>query len=220
VLVKIYFSGVCHTDLYAMNNDWPLPRKLPLVGGHEGAGVVVAIGSGVTKGTIFIGDHVGIKWLNLSCLDCAVCIAGDEPLCPRAALSGYTIDGTFQQYAVADARYVARLPKEVDMAEAVPVLYAGLTVYKGLKESGARPGEQVVIVGAGGGLGCIAIQYTKAIGLEVIAIDGGKEKGESCKRLGAEYYVDFAAGGDVVEQVKKASGPEGLGPYAVLLLAP
>lgn len=222
VLVKVLFSGVCHTDLHAMNNDWPLARKTPLVGGHEGAGVVVAIGSAVAKGSIALGDRVGIKWLNSSCLDCAFCVRGDESLCARAELSGYTVDGTFQQYCAADARHVARLG-DVDekvMAEVAPVLCAGLTVYKGLKESGARPGEQVAIVGAGGGLGSIAIQYARAMGLEVIAVDGGREKGESCMRLGAEKYVDFMEGGDVVEQVKKASGPEGLGPHAVLLLAP
>lgn len=106
------------------------------------------------------------------------------------------------------------------MANAAPVLCAGLTVYKGLKEAGIKPGQEVAIVGAGGGLGSIAIQYAKAMGLHVIAIDGGEEKGESCKSLGAASYVDFMKGGDVVEEVRKASGEEGLGPHAVLLLAP
>jgi alcohol dehydrogenase, propanol-preferring len=219
VLVNIRYSGVCHTDLHALHNDWPLPRKTPVVGGHEGAGFVVAKGSNVGD-TPAIGDAVGIKWLNSSCLDCFFCIRGDESLCPKATLSGYTVDGSFQQYAVADAKHVARLPKDVDMAKAAPVLCAGLTVYKGLKESGARPGEQVVIVGAGGGLGSIAIQYAKAMGLHVIAVDGGEEKGESCKKLGAASYVDFTKCGDVVEEVRKASGEDKLGPHAVLLLAP
>ncbi|KAK4451297.1 alcohol dehydrogenase 1 [Podospora aff. communis PSN243] len=219
VLINIRYSGVCHTDLHALRNDWPLPRKTPLVGGHEGAGFVVAKGSNVGD-TPAIGDAVGIKWLNSSCLECSFCIRGDESLCPKATLSGYTVDGTFQQYAVADAKHVARLPRDVDMASVAPVLCAGLTVYKGLKESGARPGEQVVIVGAGGGLGSIAIQYAKAMGLHVIAVDGGDEKGEACKRLGAANYVDFLKSGDVVEDVRKASGEERLGPHAVLLLAP
>ncbi|KAK0655015.1 chaperonin 10-like protein [Cercophora newfieldiana] len=220
VLVHILYSGVCHTDLHALHNDWPLPRKTPLVGGHEGAGVVVAKGSQVGPSPA-IGDAVGIKWLNSSCLDCSFCVRGDESLCPHATLSGYTVDGTFQQYAVADAKHVARLPKGVDFAQVAPVLCAGLTVYKGLKESGARPGEQVAIVGAGGGLGSIAIQYAKAMGLHVIAVDGGQEKGESCKKLGAASYVDFMKPGvDVVEEVKAASGEEKLGPHGVLLLAP
>jgi len=219
VLINIRYSGVCHTDLHALHNDWPLPRKTPVVGGHEGAGFVVAKGSNVGPSPA-IGDAVGIKWLNSSCLDCSFCIRGDESLCPNATLSGYTVDGSFQQYAVADAKHVARLPKGIDMANVAPVLCAGLTVYKGLKESGARPGEQVVIVGAGGGLGSIAIQYAKAMGLHVIAVDGGEEKGVSCMKLGAASYIDFKKGGDVVEEVKKASGEERLGPHAVLLLAP
>jgi len=202
-----------------MDNDWPLPRKTPVVGGHEGAGFVVAKGDLVGSSPA-IGDAVGIKWLNSSCLDCSFCIRGDEPLCPSATLSGYTVDGSFQQYAVADAKHVARLPKGVDMAAVAPVLCAGLTVYKGLKESGARPGEQVVIVGAGGGLGSIAIQYARAMGLYVIAVDGGKEKGEACTKLGAAKYVDFMEQKSVVEAVKDASGEERLGPHAVLLLAP
>ncbi|KAK0633978.1 chaperonin 10-like protein [Immersiella caudata] len=219
VLVNIRYSGVCHTDLHALHNDWPLPRKTPVVGGHEGAGFVVAKGSNVGD-TPAIGDAVGIKWLNSSCLDCSFCIRGDEPLCPKATLSGYTVDGSFQQYAVADAKHVARLPKDVDMANVAPVLCAGLTVYKGLKDSGARPGEQVVIVGAGGGLGSIAIQYAKAMGLHVIAVDGGSDKEASCKKLGAASYVDFTKCKDVVEAVRDASGEEKLGPHVVLLLAP
>ncbi|KAK1758054.1 alcohol dehydrogenase [Echria macrotheca] len=222
VLVKIHFSGVCHTDLHATDGDWPLPRKTPVVGGHEGAGTVVAKGSLVDDSSLKIGDAVGIKWLNSSCLDCSFCVRGDESLCPRAELSGYTVDGTFQEYAVADAKHVARLldGDKTDFAALAPVLCAGLTVYKGLKESGVRAGEQVVIVGAGGGLGSIAIQYARAMGLHVIAVDGGAEKGESCKKLGAASYVDFMTSKSVVEDVRTASGRERLGPHAVLLLAP
>ncbi|KAL8636617.1 MAG: hypothetical protein Q9226_009234, partial [Calogaya cf. arnoldii] len=137
VLVNIKYSGVCHTDLHAINGDWPLPTKLPLVGGHEGAGVVVARGDLVTD--VEIGDHAGIKWLNGSCLSCSFCMQGDEPLCPKALLSGYTVDGTFQQYAIGKAAHVARISKEVPLDGVAPVLCAGITVYKGLKESGARP---------------------------------------------------------------------------------
>ena len=144
----------------------------------------------------------------------------DEQLCPHAELSGYTVDGSFQQYAVANAMHVARIPEGTDLAAVAPVLCAGLTVYKGLKESGAKPGESVAIVGAGGGLGSIAIQYARAMGLYVIAIDGGVEKGEVCKTLGAESYVDFMTSKDLVEEVKSCGGSDGAGPHAVLLLAP
>lgn len=165
-----------------------------------------------------IGDHVGIKWLNGSCLECTFCQQADEPLCPKSLLSGYTVDGTFQQYAIAKAAHVARIPPECRLDEVAPVLCAGITVYKGLKESGARPGEFVAIVGAGGGLGSMALQYAKAMGLRTIAIDGGEEKGKSCKELGASAYVDFKSAKDIVADVKAAT-PDGMGPHAVLLLA-
>ena len=140
-------------------------------------------------------------------------------MCPKAILSGYTVDGSFQQYAIGKAAHVARIPKEVDLAAVAPILCAGITVYKGLKESGARPGETVAIVGAGGGLGSLACQYAKAMGMHVLAIDGGQEKAEMCKKLGAYKYVDFQASKNLVEEVK-ADTEDGLGPHAVLLLAP
>ncbi|PGH23433.1 alcohol dehydrogenase 1 [Polytolypa hystricis UAMH7299] len=216
ILVNIKYSGVCHTDLHAMKGDWPLPVKMPLVGGHEGAGIVVSRGTLVD--TVALGDHVGVKWLNGSCLACDFCETGDEPLCAKAILSGYTVDGTFQQYCVAKAAHVSPIPKNVSLDEIAPVLCAGITVYKGLKESGAKPGQVVAIVGAAGGLGSLAMQYASAMGLRVIAIDGGDEKREWCKQLGAEHYVDFTASKDLVADVKAVS-PDGLGPHAVLLVA-
>lgn len=189
VLVNIKYSGVCHTDLHAVKGDWPLERKLPLVGGHEGAGIVVAKGSLATG--IEIGDHAGVKWLNGSCLSCEFCRKSDEPLCADALLSGYTVDGTFQQYCIAKAAHVSKIPKHVALDAIAPVLCAGVTVYKGLKESGARPGETVAIVGAGGGLGSLAQQYAKAMGLHIVAIDGGEEKKAMCEALGAEVYTHY-----------------------------
>ncbi|PGH15782.1 alcohol dehydrogenase 1 [Helicocarpus griseus UAMH5409] len=216
VLVNIKYSGVCHTDLHAMNGDWPLPVKMPLVGGHEGVGTVVARGDLVTH--VELGEQVGVKWLNGSCLACDFCEGADESLCEKAILSGYTVDGTFQQYCLGKAAHVTPIPKGVKLDEVAPVLCAGITVYKGLKESRAEPGQVVAIVGAGGGLGSLAQQYAKAMGLQVIAIDGGEEKGELCKRLGAEAYVDFTKTKDLVADVK-AHSPDGLGPHAVLLVA-
>lgn len=217
VLVNIKYSGVCHTDLHAWQGDWPLPTKLPLVGGHEGAGVVVATGELVED--VKVGDHVGIKWLNGSCLACGFCQQSDEPLCPKPLLSGYTVDGTFQQYAIGKAAHVARIPKELPLDAIAPILCAGITVYKGLKESGATPGQSVAIVGAGGGLGSLALQYAKAMGLRTIAIDTGDEKRDMCtKKLGAEAFVDFAKSSNVVKDVQAATS-DGLGPHAVLLVA-
>jgi len=216
VLVNVKFSGVCHTDLHALQGDWPLDTKLPLVGGHEGAGTVVATGDLVSD--VQIGDNVGIKWINGSCLACSFCQQADEPLCGKALLSGYTVDGTFQQYAIAKAAHVARLPKDVDLAKVAPVLCAGITVYKGLKESGIRPGQTVAIVGAGGGLGSLACQYAKAMGCDIIAIDGGAEKKKMTAELGARAYVDFMTSKNLVGDVKAAT-EDGLGPHAVILVA-
>lgn len=190
VLVQIKYSGVCHTDMHAMNGDWPLPLKLPLVGGHEGAGVVVSKGE-LAKG-VEVGDHAGIKWLNGSCLSCEFCKTADEPLCAEPQLSGYTVDGTFQQYAIGKAAHVSKLPKDVPLDAVAPILCAGITVYKGLKESGARPGQMVAIVGAGGGLGSLAQQYAKAMGLRVVGVDGGDEKRAMCEKLGSEVSTFLA----------------------------
>lgn len=188
VLVNIKYSGVCSTDKHAYHGDWPLDTKLPLIGGHEGAGVVVARGELVED--VEIGEHVGVKWLHGSCLACEFCQQADEPLCPKALLSGYTVDGTFQQFCVAKAAHVAHIPKDLPLDAIAPILCAGITVYKGLKECGLKAGDTVAIVGAGGGLGSLAQQYAKAMGYRVIAIDGGEEKEKACKELGAEVSLE------------------------------
>ncbi|KAK4140677.1 chaperonin 10-like protein [Dichotomopilus funicola] len=227
VLLHIHFSGVCHTDLHTLQNDWPIPAPLPLVGGHEGVGTIVAKGDlvGTNDTGLRIGARAGVKWLNSSCLACAFCLAGDEPLCPRAQFSGYTVPGTFQQYTLAKAAHVTRIPdddaegRKLDLAALAPVLCAGVTVYKALKESGARPGQWVVVVGAGGGLGSMAVQYARAMGLRVVGIDGGKEKGDSCRKMGVEEYIDFTDyASDSEEGSKELQSPLS-GPHAVLLLA-
>ncbi|KAF3015260.1 alcohol dehydrogenase [Neopestalotiopsis sp. 37M] len=211
VLINIKYS------VHAMMGDWPLPTKMPLVGGHEGAGVVVARGELVKD--VEIGDYAGVKWLNGSCMDCYFCRQADEPLCPEPLLSGYTVDGSFQQYAIAKANHIARIPKECDLEAISPVLCAGITVYKALKESGVKPGQYVTIIGAGGGLGSMALQYAKAMGIHAIAIDGGEEKRAMCvDKLGATAYVDFTTSKNLVQDVKKATA-DGLGPHGVIVLA-
>lgn len=143
----------------------------------------------------------------------------DEPLCGKALLSGYTVDGTFQQYAIAKAAHVARLHKDIPLDAVAPVLCAGITVYKGLKESNAKPGQTVAIVGAGGGLGSLAQQYAKAMGLHVIAIDSGEEKRKMCmEQMGATAFVDFATSKNVIKEVQQAT-EDGQGPHAVILVA-
>jgi len=210
LLINVKYSGVCHTDLHAWQGDWPLPTKLPLVGVHEGAGVVVGMGANVTGWNI--GDYAGIKWLNGSCMQCEFCQTSNEPNCAKADLSGYLHDGSFQQYATADAVQAARIPPGTDLCQVAPILCAGITVYKGLKNAQCKAGDIVAISGAGGGLGSLAIQYAKAMGLRVLAIDGGAEKGEFCKSLGAEFYVDFTKSKDIAKDIIEMTngGPHGV----------
>lgn len=210
ILIHVKYSGVCHTDLHAWKGDWPLATKLPLVGGHEGAGVVVAKGEQVKN--FEVGDLAGIKWLNGSCMSCEFCEEGFESNCAKADLSGYTHDGSFQQYATADAVQAARIPKGTDLAEVAPILCAGVTVYKALKTANLRAGKWVCISGAGGGLGTLAIQYGKAMGLQVLAIDGGEDKGKLCKSLGADAFVDFTKSKDMVKDIQEITkgGPHGV----------
>lgn len=204
LLIHVKYSGVCHTDLHAWKGDWPLPTKLPLVGGHEGAGVVVGMGANVTGWKV--GDHAGIKWLNALCQLCELCESGHEPNCAESVYSGYTHDGTFQQYATADSVQAARIPDGADLAKIAPILCAGITVYKALKTTDLRPGQWVAISGAGGGLGTLAVQYAKAMGYLVVGIDGGEDKSQMVKRMGADEFVDFTAVPDVTKAVLDVTG--------------
>jgi len=171
-LVEIIATGVCHTDLHAAEGDWPVKPTPPFIPGHEGAGIVAALGAGVTH--LKIGDRVGIAWLHSACGHCEFCLSGWETLCHQQQNSGYSVNGTFAQYAIGQADYLGRIPQNLSFVDAAPILCAGVTTYKGLKETKARPGEWVVISGAGG-LGHVAIQYAKAMGLHVAAVDLGPE---------------------------------------------
>ncbi|AJS65874.1 Adh3p [Saccharomyces cerevisiae YJM428] len=210
ILINVKYSGVCHTDLHAWHGDWPLPVKLPLVGGHEGAGVVVKLGSNV-KGWK-VGDLAGIKWLNGSCMTCKFCESGHESNCPDADLSGYTHDGSFQQFATADAIQAAKIQQGTDLAEVAPILCAGVTVYKALKEADLKAGDWVAISGAAGGLGSLAVQYATAMGYRVLGIDAGEEKEKLFKKLGGEVFIDFTKTKNMVSDIQEATkgGPHGV----------
>ena len=159
VLVKLVATGVCHTDLHAADGDWPVKPTPPFIPGHEGVGEVVQVGEGVTD--LQPGDMVGNAWLAYACGDCEFCRTGWETLCEEQKNSGYSVDGSFGQYMLVDASFAARIPEGADPQEIAPILCAGVTVYKGLKVSEARPGQWVVISGIGG-LGHVAVQYAKA----------------------------------------------------------
>ncbi|HEX8290166.1 MAG TPA: alcohol dehydrogenase AdhP [Pyrinomonadaceae bacterium] len=187
VLVRVAASGVCHTDLHAADGDWPVRPKLPFIPGHEGVGHVAAIGAGVTS--LKEGDRVGVPWLHSACGECEYCLTGWETLCPNQQNTGYSVDGGFAEYVLAPAAYVGRLPDGLDFVQAAPILCAGLTTYKGLKETDAKPGDWVVVSGVGG-LGHLAVQYARAMGLHVAAVDVAEEKLSLARELGAELTVN------------------------------
>lgn len=187
LLVKIAACGVCHTDLHAAEGDWPVKPKPPFIPGHEGVGQVVAVGAGVTH--IKEGDRVGVPWLHSACGHCEHCLGGWETLCHAQSNTGYSVNGGFAEYSLADAEYVGRLPDNVGFVEIAPILCAGVTVYKGLKMTATRPGQWAAISGVGG-LGHMAVQYARAMGLNVAAVDVDDAKLELARRLGASLTVN------------------------------
>ena len=207
VLVRIRACGVCHTDLHAVEGDWPVKPKLPFIPGHEGVGHVVAVGAGVRH--VKEGDRVGIPWLHTACGHCEHCLAGWETLCEQQQNTGYSVNGGFAEYAVADADYVGHLPSTVEFVEIAPVLCAGVTVYKGLKVTDTRPGNWVVISGIGG-LGHMAVQYAKAMGLNVAAVDVDDAKLDLARRLGATVTVNARTTDPVAYLRKEIGGAHGV----------
>ncbi|CAH1652633.1 Alcohol dehydrogenase [Hyphomicrobiales bacterium] len=187
IQVAIKASGVCHTDLHAAEGDWPVKPKPPFIPGHEGVGFVSAVGAGVTH--VKEGDRVGVPWLYTACGHCRHCLGGWETLCVEQQNTGYSVNGGFADYVVADPNYVGHLPANIGFVEIAPILCAGVTVYKGLKVTDTKPGDWVVISGVGG-LGHMAVQYAKAMGLNVAAVDIDEAKLALARRLGATLTVN------------------------------
>ena len=212
LLVKLKACGVCHTDLHAASGDWPVKPVPPFIPGHEAAGVVAALGQGVTD--FKIGDAVGVAWLHDACLRCEYCETGWETLCEHQHNTGYSVNGGFAEYVIASAAFAARLPANVNFAKIAPILCAGVTTYKGLKETDTRPGEWVVISGVGG-LGHVAIQYAKAMGLKAIGLDIAEDKLKLALEAGADHAVN-ALDKDAVERVIAFTGG---GAHGVLVTA-
>ena len=211
IQVAIQASGVCHTDLHAAEGDWPVKPQPPFIPGHEGVGFVSGVGAGVSH--VKEGDRVGVPWLYSACGHCDHCMGGWETLCESQQNTGYSVNGGFAEYVVADPNYVGHLPGNVSFTELAPVLCAGVTVYKGLKVTDTKPGDWVVISGVGG-LGHMAVQYAKAMGLNVAAVDIDDAKLDLAKRLGATAVVN-AKNEDPAAFIKKEIG----GAHGVLVTA-
>ncbi|NPC97811.1 alcohol dehydrogenase AdhP [Nocardioides sp. zg-DK7169] len=204
VLVRIETSGLCHTDIHAAHGDWPVKPSPPFVPGHEGVGIVEATGPGVTAHEV--GDRVALPWLGHACGHCDHCVSGWETLCVRQQNTGYSIDGSFADYAVADANYAVRVPDGVDPLDAAPLTCAGVTTYKAVKVAHIRPAEKVAIFGIGG-LGHLALQYAHLVGGEVIAVDVSDEKLGLARDLGADHTVN-AATEDPVSAIEALGGAD------------
>lgn len=211
ILVKVMASGVCHTDLHAAEGDWPVKPTPPFIPGHEGVGYVAAVGSGVRH--VKEGDRVGVPWLYSACGHCEHCLGGWETLCETQQNTGYSVNGGFAEYVLANPDYVGHLPANVGFVEIAPVLCAGVTVYKGLKVTDTKPGDWVAISGIGG-LGHMAVQYATAMGLNVVAVDIDDAKLALARRLGAALTVN-ARQTDPTAFVKKEIG----GAHGVLVTA-
>ncbi len=207
VLVKVMASGVCHTDLHAAEGDWPVKPSLPFIPGHEGTGYVARVGAGVKH--LKEGDRVGVPWLHTACGHCEHCMGGWETLCDHQQMTGYTVNGGYAEYVLADPGYVGHLPAALDFAPAAPVLCAGVTVYKGLKVLDCKPGDWVAISGIGG-LGHMAVQYAKAMGFHVIAVDVAEDKLKLARELGAELCLNAATQDPVAEVQKHLRGAHGV----------
>jgi propanol-preferring alcohol dehydrogenase len=187
ILVQVAACGVCHTDLHAVDGDWPVKATLPLIPGHEGVGTVVAVGAGVTH--IHEGNRVGIPWLYSACGHCEHCYSGWETLCLSQQNTGYSVQGSYAEYVVANPDYVGLIPDSLSFTDAAPILCAGVTVYKGLKETEVKPGQWVVISGIGG-LGHLAVQYAKAMGMNVVAVDISADKLALASEVGADLTIN------------------------------
>ena len=208
ILVKIEASGVCHTDLHAADGDWPVKPSPPFIPGHEGVGY---------RRRSRRRRHGGARRATGSaCPGCTppadtastACRAG-RPCATLQQNTGYSVNGGFAQYVLADPNYVGHLPDGLDFETAAPILCAGVTVYKGLKETDTKPGDTVVISGIGG-LGHIAVQYAKAMGRKVIAVDITDEKLALAREMGADAAVNGLTTDPVAEVKALCGGADGV----------
>ncbi|MEU2744917.1 alcohol dehydrogenase AdhP [Streptomyces collinus] len=187
VRIRLEASGLCHTDIHAAHGDWPVKPTPPFVPGHEGVGIVEALGEGVTH--VEIGQRVAVPWLGWACGRCEHCLSGWETLCEQQQNTGYSVDGGYAEKMLAPADFAGVVPDGIDPRDAAPLTCAGVTTYKALKVAGVRPTQLVAISGVGG-LGHLAVQYAKIAGATVAAIDVTDDKLELARELGADILID------------------------------
>jgi propanol-preferring alcohol dehydrogenase len=204
VVVKVETCGVCHTDIHAAHGDWPVKPTPPFVPGHEAVGIVERVGPQVRN--VREGDRVAVPWLGWACGACEYCASGRETLCPNQQMTGYTVDGGYAEYVLANASFVGQVPSGVDPLDAAPLTCAGVTTYKAVKVSGARSSDLVAIYGIGG-LGHLALQYARIAGASVAAVDVIDSKIALAHELGAEHVINSAVD-DPVEAIQALGGAD------------
>jgi alcohol dehydrogenase, propanol-preferring len=205
VLIQVEVCGVCHSDLHVADGDWKQLAgivKQPLILGHEIVGRVVERGAAVQG--VQMGERVGVPWVQWTCGQCEFCREGNENLCPKQRITGVMVDGGYAEYAKAPASHVVKIPDALSSEQAAPLLCAGVTVHRALKQAKIRVGQRLAVFGVGG-LGHIAVQIGRAAGAEVTAIDISEEKLALAKSLGAVRTLN-AATTDVVKQMRGSGG--------------
>jgi D-arabinose 1-dehydrogenase-like Zn-dependent alcohol dehydrogenase len=199
VRIKVQACGICHSDALTKEGHWP-GLQYPRVPGHEVVGLVDAVGTGVVGWTV--GQRAGVGWHGGHCGRCDSCRRGDFFACQTVTnVTGITYDGGYADYMVAPAVALARLPEGLSAVEAAPLMCAGLTTFNALRNSGARPGDVVAVLGVGG-LGHLGIQYAVKMGFKTVAIARGKDKELLAKKLGAWHYIDSQAQDPAAELTK------------------
>jgi D-arabinose 1-dehydrogenase-like Zn-dependent alcohol dehydrogenase len=198
VRIKVQACGICHSDSFTKEGLFP-GIQYPRVPGHEIAGVVDVVGKDVIEWKP--GQRVGVGWHGGNCGHCDSCRRGDFVTCTYLQVPGIAYDGGYADYVIVPTEAVASIPAELSATEAAPLMCAGITTYNALRNSGAREGDTVAIIGVGG-LGHLGIQFASKMGFKTIAIGRGKDKEDLVKRLGAAHYIDSKSQNTVEELVK------------------
>ena len=190
VRIRVEACGVCHSDSVTKEGLFP-GIAYPRVPGHEVIGRLDAAGPGVRGWSP--GERVGVGWHGGNCGYCDACRRGDAFACETETLvTGVTSDGGYADYMTAPATALARVPADLDSVEAAPLMCAGITTFNALRNSGARPGERVAVLGLGG-LGHLGVQFAAKLGFDTVAIARGADKAPLARQLGARHYIDSRA---------------------------
>jgi D-arabinose 1-dehydrogenase-like Zn-dependent alcohol dehydrogenase len=189
VRIRIQACGICHSDMLTKEGAWP-GLTYPRVPGHEIAGVIDSVGANVDGWQV--GQRVGVGWHGGHCGKCEHCRQGDFVLCKYALIPGISYDGGYAEYMVAPVEALARIPDDLSDVDAAPLLCAGITTFNALRNSGARGGDVVAILGIGG-LGHLGVQFARKMGFRTVAIARGQDKAPLAEQLGAHHYIDSKA---------------------------